>query len=60
MAKQREEVCKFYVCEGNCSKNREANFRGYCQRCTKYEARCKAKHLNKKREYNERLKSIEY
>ena len=55
MARYREEVCKYYVCEGKCEKDRTANFKGYCQRCTKYESRCKVKHFNKKREYNEKL-----
>ena len=37
MAKDREVACKFYVCEGNCTKGREATFRKHCQICNKYD-----------------------
>lgn len=33
MAKDREIACKFYVCEGECSKGREGTFRKQCQIC---------------------------
>lgn len=36
MAKDREIQCKFYICEGSCSKGREGTFRGSCQHCAKY------------------------
>lgn len=36
MAKDREIVCKYYECEGKCSKGREGTFRHYCQKCNKY------------------------
>ena len=34
--KDREIVCKNYICEGNCSKGREGTFRKACQTCDKY------------------------
>lgn len=43
MAKDRELACKYYVCEGECSKGREANFKGYCQKCNKYDANKKSR-----------------
>ena len=49
MAKDRLTVCKFYACEGNCTKGREGTFNTYCQRCDKYQARCKEHHVNKKK-----------
>ena len=54
MAKFREIPCKLYVCKGQCLINREAEFRGYCQKCDKYVPRAKVKTKNKKKEYNEK------
>ena len=34
--KDRGVVCKFYICEGSCSKGREGTFNKYCQKCDKY------------------------
>lgn len=31
MAKDRIEPCKFYICEGQCTKNRSASHKSYCQ-----------------------------
>ena len=39
MAKFREAPCKYYLNEGNCSKNRDGTYRSYCQKCDKYEPR---------------------
>lgn len=36
MAKTREIVCEYYICEGNCSKGREGTFNKCCQTCNKY------------------------
>ena len=36
MARDREIVCTFYVCEGTCTKGKEATFRKTCQHCSKY------------------------
>ena len=49
MAKDRLRVCKFYVCEGNCTKGREAKYMKYCNRCDKYQARCHEHHVNRKK-----------
>lgn len=51
MAKDRETPCKSYVCENHpCEKGREAEHNGYCQKCGKYEARCREHHVNRKKE----------
>lgn len=36
MARDRERACKYYICEGNCSKGREGTFRKQCQTCNLY------------------------
>ena len=51
MAKLRETPCKYYICVGQCEKGREAEHNGYCQKCNKYYPRAKVRHLNKKKEY---------
>lgn len=43
MAKTREIVCEYYVCEGTCTKGREGTFRGKCQTCNKYNPKKGAK-----------------
>ena len=43
MAKTREIVCEFYVCEGQCSKGREGTFNKSCQTCQKYRKKPGAK-----------------
>lgn len=60
MAKYRETPCKFYEAYGECKKGREACYSGYCQHCDKYYPRAKVKHLNKKKEYNEKIKRTKY
>lgn len=37
MSKTREVACKFYICEGECSKGREGTFRRKCQVCDLYD-----------------------
>ena len=49
MAKDRLTPCKSYVCEGECKKGRTAEHKGYCQRCDKYKARARIRHLNLKK-----------
>ena len=49
MSKDRLTVCKFYVCEGNCTKGREGSFNNYCQRCKLYQARYSEHHVNRKK-----------
>lgn len=36
MAKDRERVCSYYVCEGQCLKGREGTFNKACKTCNKY------------------------
>lgn len=48
--KDRETPCKHYVCAGLCTKGRKADHAHYCQRCNKYEPRCKERHINKKKQ----------
>ena len=50
MAKFRETPCKFYICLGQCQKGRDAEYKGYCQKCSKYEPRAKVKNRNKKKD----------
>lgn len=50
MSRFRETPCKHYVCLGECAKGRDAEYKGYCQRCDKYEPRAKIKHKNRKKE----------
>ena len=59
MAKTRETPCKYYVCKGECKKGREADHNGYCQHCNKYCPRAKVCHINKKRQYNEKMRGKE-
>lgn len=59
MAKDRIEPCKYYVCAGQCEKGREADYRGYCQKCNKYEPRAKKKHVNQKKLALEKIRSRE-
>lgn len=37
MARDREIVCKSYICEGQCKKGRAGTFRNQCQTCDKYD-----------------------
>ena len=43
MARDRIEPCVYYICAGECQKGREANHKGYCQKCGKYKPRVKKK-----------------
>ena len=60
MAYDRITPCKHYLCKGKCSKGREANHTGYCQKCNKYEPRCKVKRINRKKEKIEKIKKKEF
>lgn len=57
MSKYRETPCKFYLACGECSKGREAHHKTYCQHCDKYMPRAKVRHINKKKQYNEKQKA---
>ena len=60
MSKERQTPCEFYVCEGDCIKGREGTHNKYCQRCDKYKARAKVKHLNLKKQKLEKIKKKEF
>ncbi len=61
MAKTRETVCKHYISNGKCEKNRDAVHFGYCQKCSKYYPRAKVHHINqKKKRLNEIRRKEEY
>ena len=34
--KTREIVCQFYICKGNCTKDKNDTLYGTCQKCKKY------------------------
>ena len=59
MSKDRIEPCKFYVCKGECSKGRGADYSGYCQKCDKYLPRVRRKHPNKKKQTLEKIRKNE-
>ena len=53
--KTRETPCLYYICKGQCSKGRDAEHTGYCQHCDKYKPRVRERHLNKKKQYLDKL-----
>ena len=59
MSKDRIEPCKFYICAGQCAKDRDANHRGYCQKCSKYVPRVRKKHANQKKQKLEKIRENE-
>ena len=60
MAKDRIEPCKYYICKDNCSKGRQADHKGYCQKCSKYGPRAKVKHKNMKKEKLNKIRRNDY
>ena len=58
MSKYRETSCKYYISYVECSKGRTAEHKGYFQHFDKYCPRAKVRHLNKKKQYNEKQRSI--
>jgi hypothetical protein len=60
MAKLRETVCLYYVALGECKKGREANHKGYCQKCDKYYPRARVHHINVKKKKLDKIKSAEW
>lgn len=69
MAKTREAVCKYYICEGSCEKGRDAHFWKYCQKCRLYESKKgklpvrpnlkeKRKADNRNKDYKEAIREI--
>lgn len=59
MAKDRLTPCLFYICKGECKKNREAEHGGYCQKCDKYKPRVREHHVNKKKQKLEKIRKKE-
>ena len=59
MAKDRIEPCLFYICAGECEKGREADYRGYCQKCSKYVPRVRVKHPNQKKQKLNKIREKE-
>ncbi|WP_349947948.1 hypothetical protein ABFV83_05605 [Lacrimispora sp. BS-2] len=59
MAKDRETPCKYYICAGKCEKGREANHKGYCQKCDKYLPRARVRHINIKKKKLDKIKRVE-
>lgn len=56
MSRDRITPCKFYISYGSCEKGRNAEMRGYCQTCDKYEPRAKIRHKNLKKSKLEKYK----
>ena len=59
MAKDRIESCLYYVCAGECEKGREADHKGYCQKCNKYVPRVRVKHTNQKKQKLDKIREKE-
>ena len=59
MAKDRIEPCVYYICAGECEKGREADHRGYCQKCGKYVPRVRVKHPNQKQQKLTKIRESE-
>lgn len=59
MAKDRITPCLFYICKGECEKNRDAEMHGYCQKCDKYKPRVHEHHVNQKKQKLEKIRKKE-
>lgn len=59
MSKDRLTTCRFYLCEHQCTKGRDAEHNGYCQRCDKYRARARVHHVNRKKEELQKIREKE-
>ena len=59
MAKDRLTPCLYYVCKGECKKDRDADHGGYCQKCDKYKPRARVRHLNQKKQKLEKIRKSE-
>ena len=59
MAKDRLTPCKYYICNGECEKSRDADHNGYCQKCDKYYPRARVRHLNKKKQKLDKIRKNE-
>lgn len=47
------------ICAGECEKGREADHRGYCQKCNKYVPRVRVKHPNQKKQKLNKIREKE-
>ena len=63
MSRDRLAPCEYYICKGECSKGRNAEQNGYCQKCNKYKSRKGSKdivrelrHKYKEKKYKEKEK----
>lgn len=56
MSKFRETPCKYYISHNECAKGRTAEYKGYCQHCDKYCPRARVRYVNKKKQYNEKIR----
>ena len=59
MAKDRLTPCLYYVCKGECKKDRDADHGGYCQKCDKYKPRARVRHLNQQKLKLEKIRKSE-
>ena len=57
--KDRETPCLYYICKGECTKGRNAEYKGYCQHCDKYKPRVRERHLNGKKIYLDKINKRE-
>ena len=57
MSTFREVPCIYYIAYGNCSKGRSASHNRYCQHCGKYKPRARVRNVNRKKAYNEKIRS---
>ena len=60
MATYREVPCVRYRSHGICTKHRNVDHYGYCQRCDKYYPMAKVRSINKKKLYNQKMKGKIY
>ena len=56
MSRFREIPCMYYICKHECTKGKDADYRGLCQHCDVYKPRAKERILNKKKQYLDKLK----
>lgn len=59
MSKTRITPCISYVCEHQCTRGRDAEHNGYCQKCSLYKPRARVKHINEKKEKLQKLREKE-
>lgn len=57
--KDRQTPCKFYICEHECEKGRDAEHKNYCQKCDKYRPRARVRHLNRKKQKLQKIREKE-